>query len=90
MTKPPSETLPPRDHNRPPQLLADYFTRDELAEQLGKCTRTLERWNRLGQGPPLTMLGDTPLYRKQSVYTWLASLEQRRVAEKQKRRRRSG
>jgi hypothetical protein len=73
--------LPPRDHNGPPQLLDDYFTVAELARQLGRCTRTLDRWATLRCGPPITTIGNTRLYKKESVYLWLASREQKSVRE---------
>jgi hypothetical protein len=85
--KPPSESDSPRAHNGAPSLLDGYLTRAELAKELNRCTRTLERWERLRRGPPLTYIGISPMYRRESVFAWLASLEQRRTQERQKRRR---
>jgi len=58
-------------------VLSDYLTRDELATQLNRTVRTLERWESSRVGPPITRMGKTPLYRKESVIDWLASQEQK-------------
>jgi hypothetical protein len=38
-------------------LLADFLEQDEAAAELKVCERTLDRWRRLGEGPPITKLG---------------------------------
>ena len=58
------------------KLLDEYFTRPELAAELGKSERTLERWERLRIGPPVTRLGITPLYNIKGARTWLRAQEQ--------------
>ena len=44
-------------------LLADFLTKYEAAAELKVCERTLDRWQRLGEGPPITRLGRRVLYR---------------------------
>jgi phage terminase Nu1 subunit (DNA packaging protein) len=63
-------------------VLDGYVDKPELAAQLQKSTRTLDRWDRLGIGPAKTKVGRLTLYRVDSVKDWLASQEQgpRRVA----------
>lgn len=58
------------------KLLDDFFTRPALAEELGKSERTLERWERLGIGPPVTRLGITPIYSIDGARAWLRAQEQ--------------
>jgi hypothetical protein len=43
-----------------PQLLDDYLTREELAVELGKCVRTLDRWHAVRYGPPRATVGREP------------------------------
>ena len=57
-------------------LLADYLTPDELAEELDKSPRTIARWDSLRIGPPKTMVGKRPLYRREGVRDWLLRKEQ--------------
>jgi hypothetical protein len=58
-------------------VLADYMSRAELAAELGICTRTLIRWQQRGEGPPITHVGQRPMYRRASVAAWLARREDR-------------
>jgi predicted DNA-binding transcriptional regulator AlpA len=57
-------------------LQYDYLERPELARELRKSTRTLDRWHSLRIGPPRVVIGRTILYRRQSVLEWLASREE--------------
>lgn len=57
-------------------LLSEYLTPEQCAEQLGICRRTLERWHRLNEGPPRVRLGKRWLYRKSAVADWLRSMEE--------------
>ena len=57
-------------------LLADYLTPDQLAEELDKSPRTIARWDSLRIGPPKTMVGKRPLYRRDAVREWLLRREQ--------------
>jgi hypothetical protein len=56
-------------------LLADFLARDEAAAELKICERTLDRWRRLGEGPPITKLGRRVLYRRSSLQAWLIARE---------------
>ena len=57
-------------------VLAEYISRDELAEQLDRCPRTLDRWDSLKIGPPRTIIGRRVLYRRQAVAEWLRAQEE--------------
>jgi helix-turn-helix protein len=56
-------------------ILEDFLTKDELAAELGRNARTLDRWEVLGIGPPRTFIGRKILYRRTSVQRWLAAQE---------------
>jgi hypothetical protein len=56
-------------------ILSQFLTKDELAAELGRNARTLDRWEVLGIGPPRTFIGRKILYRRTSVQKWLASQE---------------
>lgn len=53
-------------------VLDGFLTEAELAKELGISTRTLIRWRRLREGPPITRLGRRILYHRQAVAKWLA------------------
>ncbi len=59
-------------------LLDDYSEKSELARELKKSSRTLDRWEALRIGPPRVVIGRTVLYNRNSVREWLESREQRR------------
>jgi hypothetical protein len=56
-------------------LLSDYFTQKEAAAELKVTDRTLDRWQRLREGPPITRLGRRILYRRSSLLAWLSTRE---------------
>ena len=56
-------------------LLADFLTQDEVAAELKISERTLDRWRRLDEGPPITKLGRRVLYRRPSLQAWLCRRE---------------
>jgi hypothetical protein len=56
-------------------ILEDYQTKNELAAEINKTQRTLDRWEALGIGPPRTIIGRTVLYRRTSTQKWLAAQE---------------
>ena len=60
-----------------PRLLADYFSRADLASELGVDARTQDRWHRLQTGPPRTVIGRQILYRKDTDATWIRTREGR-------------
>jgi hypothetical protein len=57
-------------------LMADFLEQDEAAAELKVCSRTLDRWQKLGEGPPITKLGRRVLYRRSSLLEWLCAREQ--------------
>ncbi len=59
------------------ELLDDYLTKAQLAEELHRHPRTIDRWARLRAGPPETVIGRQRLYKRSSVEGWLAGLEDR-------------
>ncbi|MCH9051145.1 MAG: transcriptional regulator [Proteobacteria bacterium] len=56
-------------------VLTGYLTRAELAAQLGKSERTLDRWHSLRVGPPRAKVGRSPVYRIKAVQRWLVQQE---------------
>jgi predicted DNA-binding transcriptional regulator AlpA len=60
------------------QLLDGYVSREQLAKELGKALRTIDRWERRRIGPPRVVIGRMILYRKEAVQEWLLSQEQQR------------
>jgi Helix-turn-helix domain len=58
-------------------ILAEFLTREELASELRRSPRTLDRWEVHGMGPPRTLVGRQVLYRRSSLLRWLAAQEQR-------------
>jgi hypothetical protein len=56
-------------------LLSKFLTKEELAAELRRNPRTLDRWAVLGIGPPRTRVGRHVLYRRASVQRWLLALE---------------
>ena len=61
-------------------ILSEFLTKEELAAELRRNPRTLDRWEVLGVGPPRTHVGRQVLYRRASVEKWLAAQEQRWAA----------
>ena len=59
-------------------ILSEFLTKEELAVELRRNPRTLDRWQALGMGPPRTRVGRQVLYNRSSVSRWLAAQEQRR------------
>jgi len=60
-------------HSQP--ILSEFLTLENLATELGRNPRTLDRWHVLGLGPPRTHVGRKVLYRRTSVQKWLAAQE---------------
>jgi len=58
-------------------ILEEFLTREELAAELRRSPRTLDRWDVLGIGPPRTPVGREIFYRRASVQKWLAAQERR-------------
>jgi hypothetical protein len=60
----------------PEQLLSEFLTKEELAAELRRDVRTVDRWHVLGLGPPRTCFGRSIFYKRSSVQKWLADQEQ--------------
>jgi hypothetical protein len=56
-------------------VLKDYLTKAELAAQLDRSVRSIDRWSLTGYGPPSVRIGRRSLYRREAVLEWLRSLE---------------
>lgn len=56
-------------------LLAEFLTQREAAAELKICERTLDRWRRLGDGPPVTKIGRRVYYRRPTLRAWLCAQE---------------
>jgi hypothetical protein len=60
------------------QLLDGYVSREQLAKELGKALRTIDRWERRRIGPPRVVIGRMILYRREAIRDWLLLQEQQR------------
>ena len=56
-------------------ILSEFLTTEELAAELRRNKRTLDRWDVLRIGPPRTHIGRKVFYRRASVQKWLAAQE---------------
>ena len=70
----------------PPNLLADWISREQLARELGLTPDTLARWEARRQGPPCTRIGRKTLYRRLAVQDWVRSQEQAHPVRKSRGR----
>ena len=66
----------PAAEHEPLNLLADWISRDQLAQELGLTSDTLYRWEARRLGPPCTRIGRKTLYRRASVQDWIRAQEQ--------------
>ena len=82
-----SETMTRAPESAPFNLLADWMTRDQLAEQLMLTPDTLSRWEARREGPPCMRVGRKVFYRRTSVEEWLLSREQSQPVRSRKGRR---
>ena len=57
-----------------PNVLEGYLTEVELAAQLKKSPRTVQRWRRLKIGPAHTKYGNTVIYKIPIIQAWLRTL----------------
>ncbi len=65
------------------KLLEGYFTETELADQLGVCRRTIQRWrSENGVGPPTTRIGRGLYFRAEAVREWLLRHERKMPRER--------
>jgi len=58
-------------------LLSDYCTHQQTANELNVTRRTLDRWEILGEGPPITRIGRRIFYRRSSLQAWLRARERK-------------
>jgi hypothetical protein len=56
-------------------ILSEFLTKEQLAMELQRNPRTLDRWHALGVGPPRTKLGRKIFYRRSSLQKWLLAQE---------------
>jgi Helix-turn-helix domain len=56
-------------------ITADLLPRAEVARQFDVCQRTLRRWEKSRQGPPVIRVGKRVYYRTESVRRWLLEQE---------------
>ena len=64
-------------------LLDEYMTEAELAGELDKSLRTIQRWKRVQHGPRRAILGRTTIYHRRDAKEWL---EAQREDRPQRRR----
>jgi hypothetical protein len=57
----------------PPDILAGYLNREQLAQQLDVGFRTLERWAVSRIGPKVTHIGRAPYYAVRDIESWLVA-----------------
>ncbi|MDP6645148.1 MAG: hypothetical protein QGF16_13825 [Rhodospirillales bacterium] len=56
-------------------LLADYMDDAEFAREMGVAPRTIQRWDRLGEGPPITRIGRKKYRHRPTARKWLLGRE---------------
>jgi excisionase family DNA binding protein len=66
-------------------IFEGYLSKNELAAQLGRSPRTIDRWALSGQAPAPTRIGRTVLYRRDAVLEWLRNQETTPVRAVRKR-----
>jgi hypothetical protein len=62
--------------SNPNPILSEFLTKEELAAELRRNVRTLDRWHALRIGPPRTRIGRKVYYRRASAQRWLMAQEQ--------------
>lgn len=81
------DTIPSAPGAAPPNLLADWISREDLAAELMVKPDTLARWEARREGPPCMRIGRKVYYRQSSVREWLLSREQSQPMRKGRGRR---
>jgi len=59
----------------PDGVLSDYLNKGELAREIRRTPRSLDRMILHGDGPPYIRLGNRKLFRREAVREWLLSRE---------------
>ena len=54
-------------------LLNEYFSLNQLAKELHRSVRTIQRWETMRMGPPRIKIGNLVLYPKSKLRVWLES-----------------
>jgi Helix-turn-helix domain len=72
----PANGVADAEQNLRDKLLDDFLPKEEAAAELHICERTLDRWRRLGEGPPVTKIGRRVYYRRPTLRAWLRAREQ--------------
>ena len=57
-------------------VLQNYLTKHQAAADLGKTTRTLDRWHTERRGPRRTLIGRSVYYSRKSLSDWLQQQEE--------------
>ena len=63
------------------QLLDDYLTENQLANELGVTVRTLRNWRAVGDSPPVTRIGNRNYIARPDGREWLEKIKGRRAGE---------
>ena len=80
--------MPKTTDNSP---LGDYLTKEELARELGRSTRTIDRWHTRRLGPRRTKLaGKLVLFKKSAVAEWLAANAEEQACDDHRWRQQHG
>lgn len=82
-----SETMALEHETASQGLLADWISRDQLAQELMVTADTLSRWEARREGPPCMRVGRKVFYRRSSVEDWLLSREQSQPVRQRRGRR---
>lgn len=82
-----SETMTLEHQAASQSLLADWISRDQLAQELMVTADTLSRWEARREGPPCMRVGRKVFYRRSSVEDWLISREQSQPVRQRRGRR---
>ena len=62
-------------------ILHGYVTREQLASQLKRSLRTIDRMHAARKGPPRTKIGTLIVYRIQAVREWLSKHESKPLSK---------
>ena len=75
---PPNELPHPFDRRQVPDLL---LTQDAVADHLGICARTLERWRMTGEGPTFVKIGRAVRYPESALTEWITAHQHHSTAD---------
>ena len=72
------------------KLLEGYLSEAEMAAEINRGVRTLQRWRTLQIGPPYTLINLQPVYNLERAREWLAAGGTAGSSNRPASRRRSG